>query len=430
MVKTIRGLWLLSGILFTGFSGYAQVLTLPETSPTTVAQAKRLEKIDGLFKQYIDSGWIAGGTIIAAKDGRIIYHKAFGYSDLSEKTPMKTNHIFRIASQTKAITSAAVMMLFEEGKFLLDDPVSKYIPAFRKPVVLDKFNPEDSSYTTVPAKSEITIRQLLTHTSGISYAQIGSREANAIYAKADITAGIGVQPGRMLATDMLKLAKLPLMHQPGERFTYGLSIDVLGYLVEVVSGQPLDKFFRERIFAPLGMSDTWFYLPAEKQNRLVTLITEDPSGKVVDAGESINRNGEWMSNYPNSKGTYFSGGAGLSCTALDYAIFMEMMRNGGTYNGKKILSRNSVEMMTQNQIGNLSLGPNGKFGLGFEILTETGSSRLGLSEGTYSWGGAFSSTYWIDPGEKIVGQVFLNQSPSSHSEIHDKFKVMLYSALD
>lgn len=430
MTKIACRFGLLSGIVFTCLSGSTQTLTLPENSPKAMAEVKRLEKIDGLFRQYIDSGWIAGATVIAAKDGKIVYHKAFGYSDLSEKKPMKTNHIFRIASQTKAITSAAVMMLFEEGKFLLDDPVSKYIPAFRKPVVLDKFNPEDSSYTTLPAKSEITIRQLLTHTSGIGYAQIGSREANAIYAKADITAGIGVQRGRLLSTDMLKLAKLPLMHQPGERFTYGMSIDVLGYLVEVVSGQSFDEFLRNRIFAPLGMSDTWFYLPAEKQNRLVTLITEDPSGKVMDAGESINRNGEWMSDYPNSKGTYFSGGAGLSSTALDYAIFMEMMRNGGVYNGKRILSRNSVDMMTQNQIGSLSLGPNGKFGLGFEILTETGSARLGLSEGTFSWGGAFSSTYWIDPVEKIVGQVFLNQSPSSHSEIHDKFKVMLYSLLD
>jgi CubicO group peptidase (beta-lactamase class C family) len=322
------------------------------------------------------------------------------------------------------------MMLMEEGKLLLDEPISKYIPAFAKPQVLDKFNPADSSYTTIPAKGEITIRQLLTHTSGISYAQIGTKEANAIYSKADITAGIGVEYGRMLGADMLKLAKLPLLHQPGEKFTYGLNTDVLGYLVEVVSGQPLDKFFSEKILEPLGMKDTWFYLPADKHNRLVTLHTENDQRKVIAAGESINRNGAWTSDYPKNKGTYFSGGAGLSSTAYDYAIFMEMLRNGGIYNGKRIISRNSVDMMSQNQIGTVDRGPNEKFGLGFGILTEQGSSRLGLSSGTYSWGGAFSSTYWIDPKEKIVAQVFINQSPISHGDIHDKCKVLLYSAFE
>jgi CubicO group peptidase (beta-lactamase class C family) len=367
---------------------------------------ERLTRIDALVKQYVDSQWIAGATIIAARNGQIVYQKAIGYADVSKKTPLTNESIFRIASQTKAITSVAVMMLFEEGKFLLDDPISRYIQAFAKPQVLDKFNAADSSYTTVPAKGEITIRQLLTHTSGISYAQIGTKEANAIYGKANITAGIGVENGRLLGPDMLKLAKLPLMHQPGEKFTYGLNTDVLGYLVEVVSGQPLDKFFRERILDPLGMNDTWFYLPASKHNRLVTLHTEDSLKKVSVAGESLNRNGAWISNYPNMAGTYFSGGAGLSSTAYDYAIFMEMMRNGGIYKGKRILSKNSVDMMTQNQIGNVDRGPNEKFGLGFGIITEQGSSRLGLSTGSYSWGGAFSSTYWIDPKEKIVAQVF------------------------
>ena len=391
--------------------------------------AERLALIDAVVKQYVDSQWIAGATIIAARNGQIVYQKAIGYSDAGKKTPQKNDDIFRIASQTKAITSVAVMMLYEEGKILLDDPISKYIPAFAKPQVLDKFNPADSSYTTVPAKSEITIRQLLTHTSGISYAQIGTKDANAIYGKADITAGIGVAEGRTLAPDMLKLAKLPLMHQPGERFTYGLNTDVLGYLVEIVSGKSLDKFFRERILDPLGMNDTWFYLPENKQKRLVALHTEDSLKKVTVAGESINRNGAWISNYPNTKGTYFSGGAGLSSTAYDYAIFMEMMRNGGIYKGKRILSKNSVDMMTQNQIGTVDRGPNEKFGLGFGILTEQGSSRLGLSTGTYSWGGAFSSTYWIDAKEKIVAQVFINQSPISHGDIHDKIKVLLYSAI-
>jgi CubicO group peptidase (beta-lactamase class C family) len=418
--------------LLTVTTTFAQTLKplSPAGQKTTGVNPERLNLIDAVFQKYVDSQWIAGATIIAAKNGQIIYQKSIGYSDVSKKTKLNNDAIYRIASQTKAITSVAVMMLLEEGKLLLDEPISKYIPAFARPQVLDKFNPADSSYTTVPAKSEITIRQLLTHTSGISYAQIGTKEANAIYGKADITAGIGVENGRLLGPDMLKLAKMPLMHQPGEKFTYGLNTDVLGYLVEVISGQSLDRFFSERIFEPLGMTDTWFYLPANKQSRLVKLHTEDSLKKVMAAGESINRNGPWTSDYPNNKGTYYSGGAGLSSTAYDYAVFMEMLRNGGIYNGKRIISRNSVDMMTQNQIGNVDRGPNEKFGLGFGILTEQGSSRLGLSTGTYSWGGAFSSTYWIDPKEKIVAQVFINQSPISHGDIHDKFKVLLYSAFE
>lgn len=418
--------------LFTVTTTFAQTLKpLSATGQKTAGvNADRLNRIDAVVQQYVDSQWIAGATIIAAKDGQIIYHKSIGYSDVSKKTKLNNDAIFRIASQTKAITSVAVMMLMEEGKLLLDDPISKYIPSFAKPQVLDKFNPADSSFTTIPAKGEITVRQLLSHTSGISYAQIGTKEANAIYSKADITAGIGVEYGRMLGADMVKLAKLPLMHQPGEKFTYGLNTDVLGYLVEVISGQLLDKFFSEKILGPLGMKDTWFYLPADKHNRLVTLHTENDSRKVIAAGESINRNGAWTSDYPKNKGTYFSGGAGLSSTAYDYAIFMEMLRNGGIYNGKRIISRNSVDMMSQNQIGMVDRGPNEKFGLGFGILTEQGSSRLGLSTGTYSWGGAFSSTYWIDPKEKIVAQVFINQSPISHGDIHDKCKILLYSAFE
>jgi CubicO group peptidase (beta-lactamase class C family) len=417
-------------VLLTG-TGFTQVLKPfhPDNLKNTGIDPERLERIDRLFREYVENGWIAGGTVIAARDGQIIYQKSFGYSNADTKTPSKNDDIFRIASQTKAITSVAVMMLMEEGKLLPDDPVSKYIPAFAKPQVLDKFNAADSTYTTIPAKSEITIRQLLSHTSGLSYAQIGSREANAIYYKNDVTAGIGVAPGRILETDMLKVAKLPLMHHPGERFTYGLNTDVLGYLVEVVSGKTLDQFFREKIFEPLGMKDTWFYLPADKHNRLVALHVEDSLKRVKAETKSINRNGTWIADYPKTKGTYFSGGAGLSSTAYDYAIFLEMLRNGGIYNGKRIISQNSVDMMTQNQIGNIDRGPNEKFGLGFGIITESGSGKLGLSTGSYSWGGAFSSTYWVDPKERIIGQVFLNQMPISHGDIHDKVKVLLYSAI-
>lgn len=400
----------------------------PAAPAAAGVSAERLNRIDQNINEWIKDGRLNGATALIARNGKIVYHKAFGYDDPAKSKAIQVNSIYRIASQTKAITSVAVMMLYEEGKFLLDDPISKYIPEFAKPTVLDKFNPADTSYTTVPAKSEITIRQLLTHTSGIAYAQIGSRESNAIYGKAGVTAGIGVPAGKLLATDMKILAKLPLMHQPGERFTYGLNTDVLGYLVEVISGMSLDAFFRKKIFEPLGMNDTYFYVPAAKHNRVVTLYEENDR-KLAPAPKEVIQNGIFVTDYPKMNGTYYSGGAGLSSTVLDYAIFLQMMLNGGTYNGKRILARNTVRMMTMNQIGNLDLGGN-KFGLGFGITTEAGSAEIPTQAGTFDWGGAFSTTYWVDPKEKIVGLLFRQLWKTSHGEAQDKFKVLVYQAVE
>ena len=408
---------------------FSQILQTAAPSFVQVSE-ERLQRVDGLMQQYIDSGWINGATAIIARNGKIIYYKGLGYDDAGTKKPLQKDAIMRIASQTKAITSVAVMMLYEEGKFLLDDAVSKYIPEFKNPVVLDSFNESDTTYTTVPAKSEITIRQLLTHTSGIQYAQIGSKIFKAIYAKAGIVAGIGVDRIK-LADVMKKLGPLPLAHQPGEKFTYGLNTDLLGYLVEVVSGMSFDVFLKKRIFDPLGMKDTWFYLPADKQNRLATLYTEDDNKHLKKAEETMNINGIFYTNYPNMNGTYFSGGGGLASTAYDYAIFMQMLLNNGVYNGKRILSRNTIRMMTTNQIGDLTLGHGNTFGLGFEIVTKKGSAFSPRPEGSYSWGGMFSSSYWIDPKEKIVAQLFLQLYPNSHGDIHEKFKVVLtYQALN
>lgn len=401
---------------------------VPAVPETAGFMSDRLTRIDGNINEWIRDGKLNGAVALIAHNGKIVYHKSFGYDDPAKTRPIKTDAIYRIASQTKAITSVAVMMLFEEGKFLLDDPISRYIPEFAKPTVLDKFNEADSSYTTVPAKSEVTIRQLLTHTSGIGYAQIGSRESNAIYAKAGITAGIGVENGRLLATDMKKLGKLPLMHQPGERFTYGLNTDVLGYLVEVVSGMSLDAFFRTRIFEPLGMKDTYFYVPKEKRHRVVSIYTEE-DGKLQPAPSLIKVNGVFITDYPSQDGTYYSGGAGLSSTALDYAIFLQMMLNNGVYNGKRLLSRNTVRMMTMNQIGDINSGVN-KFGLGFGITTEKGSSIIPTPQGVFDWGGAFSTTYWADPKEKVVGILFRQLWRTSHGEAANKYKVLVYQALE
>ncbi len=425
----MQKMWFLQvAILVLGItSSCSRTSELKEASPLSVQVSEdRLIRIDKMLQESIDSGWIAGAVGFIARDGKIVYNKAFGVNDIETKSPMRTDNIFRIASQTKAITSVAVMMLFEEGKFLLDDPISKYIPEFANPRVLDRFNEKDTTFTTIPANREITVRDLLTHTSGIDYAGIGSVNMRAIYAKSDIPAVFGSD--KILLGDKIRaLGKLPLAHQPGEKFTYGLNVDVLGYLVEVLSGESLDQYFQRHIFEPLGMTDTYFYLPSSKFERLVTAYTEDDRHHLV----------KWTDetflgvrvNYPMVEGTYFSGGAGLSSTTKDYATFLQMLLNKGEYNGKRLLSRRTVELMTTNQIGDLNLGRD-KFGLGFQITTKDGQAVLGVSEGSFSWGGFFGTTYWADPRERLVCLMFIQQFPLSHHEIRDKFKALVYQALN
>jgi CubicO group peptidase (beta-lactamase class C family) len=404
------------------------VLTTAASPEAAGFSSQRLNRIDTVLKEYVDQGRMNGAVAMIVHDGKIAYYKSFGYNDVDTKTPLPKDDIFRIASQTKAITSVAIMMLYEEGKFMLDDPVSEFIPEFKHPRVLDKYNKADTTYTTVPAKREITIRDLLTHTSGIGYAQIGSPEANAIYAKAGIVGGIGVDK-IVLADKMKLLGHMPLFHQPGEKWTYGLNTDLLGYLVEVVSGMNLNDFFRKRIFEPLGMKDTYFYLPKEKYNRLAMLYTEDSATKkAVKMKEKINVSGDMYRDYPKMQGTYYSGGGGLSSTIYDYAIFLQMLLNGGEYNGKRLLSRNSVRMMTMNQIGDLNRGPN-KFGLGFGITTEKGSAVLPAQEGTFEWGGMFGTTYWVDPKEKLIGLIYRNIWPTSWGNLGNLYKVLVYQAM-
>lgn len=403
-----------------------QAKTLLIAAPESAGfSAERLKRIDTMLTGWVERGRTNGAVAMIVRDGKIVYHKAFGYNDEERKDPVEKDNIYRIASQTKAITSVAAMMLYEEGKFLLDDPVSRYIPEFANPQVLDKFNEKDSSYTTVPAKREPTIRHLLTHTSGIGYAAIGSKEANAIYAKADIPSGIGTGNGHALSTDMKRLAKLPLLHHPGERWTYGLNTDVLGYLVEVLSGMSLDQFFRTRIFEPLGMKDTYFNVPAAKHSRVVNLFIEN-NGKLAKAPAVLRGT---PVNYPQAGTTYFSGGAGLSSTALDYAIFLQMLLNGGEYGGKRLLGRNTVRLMTMNQIGEIEFGVN-KFGLGFGITTDRGSAVLPVSPGVFEWGGYFTTTYWADPKEKLVGILYRQQLGVNHPDAADKYKIMVYSAIN
>lgn len=428
MLLPVLVLWLLA------YSGYAQTTATPQkisiasSAAASGFSAERLKRIDENIKSWINDGRLNGCVALIVHNGKIVYHKGFGYDDPEKRVAIRPDHIYRIASQTKAITSVAVMMLFEEGKFLLDDPIARYLPEFANPVVLDQFNERDTSYTTVPAKSAITIRHLLTHTSGLGYAQIGSKEANAIYAKAGLVAGIGAEPGHTLARDMKILAKLPLFHHPGEKYTYGLNTDVLGYLVEVLSGMTLDEFFRKRIFEPLEMSDTYFNVPAAKHHRVVRLYDES-NRQLSPAPAIVKQNGSFYSDYPRIGTTYFSGGAGLSSTALDYAKFLQMLLNGGTYNGRRLLSRNTVRLMTMDQVGDLYPGVN-DFGLGFGITTEKGSAIIPTPQGVFEWGGAFSTSYWADPKEKIIGLFYRQLWHSTFGEIGNKYKVLVYQALE
>ncbi len=380
--------------------------------------APQLARIDALLERLIAERKLPGAVVMLVRDGRVEYHKAFGYRDVTTRAPLRRDDIFRIASQTKAITSLAAMMLWEEGKFALDDPVSKYLPEFDKQTVLLKFNPADSSYSSKPAQRRTTIRQLFTHSSGLDYADIGSDEFKAIYAKAGLTA-LGTE-GDLLAEKVRILGKLPLAFEPGERFNYGLSIDVLGRLVEVWSGMPLNQFFRTRIFEPLRMSDTWFELPADRRSRLVTLHTEtDGRIEVMESSQ-----GGMRSDYPARPVSYFSGGAGLSGTTADYARFLQLFLDGGELDGVRLLSRKTVELMLTNQIPRLQPA----FGLGFALETPENDFRSVLTVGSFEWGGAFTTTYWADPKEHLVALIYTNVLGSTIG-LGDQFKVLVYSAM-
>ena len=431
-MKNIYRLSVALGLVFVlvNTTTWAQKIEWTATPAAAGFSAERLKVLDTRLQEWADKGWMQGGAALIIRNGKVVYYKAVGYNDIEAKVLMKRDDIFRIASQTKAITSVAIMQLMEEGKLLLDDPVSKYIPAFRKQQVLATFNDIDTTYTTVPAKADITIRQLLTHTSGLGYAQIGSKESNAIYAKANLTAGIGVQ-GDDLLSAMNRLAKLPLMHQPGERWTYGLNTDLLGCLVEVISGQNLNEFFTKHIFEPLGMQDTYFTIPTTKANRLVKLYRELPGGKLEKSPGNMLNGKTITPEYPLQTSTYYSGGAGLSSTIGDYAIFLQTLLNGGIYNGKRILSRKTVEMMITNQIGEVAYGGGqDKFGLGFSIIMEKSAGRTPASVGTFAWGGAFATSYWVDPQEKMVYLFYRQLQNTTKGEVNEKFRAMVYQALN
>lgn len=398
------------------------VKTFSPSAPENAGfSAERLKRIDLLLETYVREGQTPGAVALVIRNGKVVYHKAFGYRNTSTRDPLKKEDIFRIASQTKAITSTAAMMLWEEGKFLLDDPVSRYIPEFRSPKVLKTFDASDTSFTTEPAAREITIRDLLTHSSGIDYAVIGSPDFKAIYAKYNIPSGIG-NDSDVIGTRMKALGSLPLKHQPGEQWTYGLNHDVLGYLVEIWSGMTFDEFLKTRIFDPLGMKDTYFYLPKDKHGRLVALhefIDGKPVPIKTGAYDALDPN------YPTLKGTYLSGGAGLSSTVEDYARFLQLFLNKGEFNGVRLLSRKTVELILTDQLPHL----NNEYGLAFGLETKKNDHASVVSEGSFSWGGAFSTSYWADPKENLIGIIYTNVFGNPYWQLSEKFKTLTYQAI-
>jgi CubicO group peptidase (beta-lactamase class C family) len=400
----------------------AQTITL-SSSPDKSVDQDRLGRIDTLVNDYINKGFVNGAVSLVIHNGRVVHYKGYGFSDVEAKKLMHQDDLFRIASQTKAVVSVGLMQLFEEGKFYLDEPVADFLPAFRSASVLDNFNAADTTYTTVPAKREITIRDLLTHTSGIDYPGIGSAKMKAIYAKAHIPAGLG-NFDYDLKERIEVLARLPLVHQPGEKWTYGLSVDVLGCLVEVISGMNLEQYLTGHLFRPLGMKDTYFNVPATKAGRLVAVYTEDSLHHIV----------RWTKertgidpDFPLQSKHYFSGGAGLTCTAWDYAIFLQMMLNGGKYNGVHILSPRTVEMMTSDQLGFPYNGMD-NFGLGFGIASQRSAARGVRNVGTFSWSGFLGTTYWVDPKAHLVGLFMTQQVPNSHPELERKVEQVIYQS--
>jgi CubicO group peptidase (beta-lactamase class C family) len=371
--------------------------------------------IDSLMDCYIKEDKIQGCVALVSHKGKLVFHNALGYSNIGEQRKQSLDDIFRIASMTKPITVVGAMILYDEGKFELDDPVGKYIPEYKSMEILQRVDMSDSSYTSYPAVNAMTIRHLLTHTSGSYYAS-DNDTLWAIYTKNGITEGFE-ERDILLADNVKRLGKLPILHEPGERFTYGLSMDILGRLIEIWSGQPLDKFLKERIFNPLGMNDTYFNLPESKHDRLVPVYKSSDNGIVPTDYPLIN--------YPVSGAKkYLSGGGDLNCTAYDYYLFCRMMLNKGQLNGAKILEPETVDLITSTQF---ERGDN-DMGLGVSVLSAKDYVKDARSIGSYSWGGFFTTTFWIDPAEELIAILMLQMYPFDSWDIQRKFENIIYES--
>ena len=425
MKKTIRILVHISFLLVLTVSAFSHGLPLVEPEAVGLS-TDRLSRIDKVMETHIAQQKIAGGVTLLARHGKIAHLGVYGMMDVEAEKPMTPDTIFRIASMTKPITSVAVMMLYEEGHFRLNEPVSKFIPAFKEMFVLPPEDAEDSAQP-VPATQQITIWNLLTHTDGLTYhwnERLGPQ-----YAAADITHGL-LQDESTLAEKMKVLATIPLLHDPGAEFEYGLSIDLLGYLVEVVSGMSLDAFFSERIFKPLGMKDTHFFIPEAKRERLATVYERTEDGPIKRKSQEPTVEGSliYSTDYPyNGPRTYFSGGGGLVSTVSDYLRFAQMMLNGGKLDGVRLLSRKTVELMTTNQLAKMDVDFG--FGLGFGVVRDESDLNEIGSVGRFGWGGFFFTNFFIDPQEQMIGIFMCQLHPSGSLDLGERIRILCYQAI-
>ena len=405
--------------LVSGCSQTSSTFDLPENQGVS---SERLDRIDFYLNKAIKDNQIPGAVALIRRNNKIIYNKAFGYSDVENKIMYSTDDVFRIASMTKAVTSLAVLMLWEEGEFNLDDPIEKYIPEFKDLKVLTDFNETDSTYLSKPAENKISIRHLLTHTSGIGYGVIDEdARFKAIYKKQGIV-DLFTTDSINIGSNVKKLAQLPLHHEPGEAFTYGESLDVLGYFIEVISQKSLDVFFKERIFDPLEMNDTYFYLPTTHQDRLVPVQTKRDGFWTKYQGDFYD------TNYPvKGAKTFLSGGAGLSSTTADYSNFLQMFLNKGSFNDKQILGKKTVELVYVNQNSHI---PGSSIGLAFGLISEKDQDLGGKgSMGTITWGGYFNTFYFADPVENIIGILYKQTREIEEEKTNIEFSTLLFQSL-
>ena len=408
----------------------AQALKAPQARQAPAATAgvapDRLARLHAAMKGFVDRKEVSGIVTLVAREGKTVDLYAVGHADIEKNVAMKTDSIFRIASMTKPITSVAIMMLFEENKLFLTDPVSKFIPAFKGSTVLEDGKP-------VPARRAITIRDLLTHRSGLTYNFLNGGAVGAGYRKSGVVDGLA-STTMTLEENINKLAAEPLVSQPGAAFNYSLSTDVLGRVVEVASGQPLNVFFRERIFKPLKMIDTDFVVPESKWSRFVNVYSPDGKGGIrpmTDPEAFGNTHMSPWAYYKEGK-SYFSGGAGLASTAADYARFANMLLNGGSLDGARLLSPKTIELMTSNHSADVPhplplVGAGRDWGLGFQVVTDLAATQTLGSNGMYGWSGIYGTVFWIDPKEQLVSIMMVQRYPGP--VVAGTFLPMVYQSL-
>ncbi len=394
--------------------------------------AARLAHIRSIMGRHVAEKRIPGASGLIARRGKIAYQETFGMADMETGAPMRMDTIHRIYSMSKPITSVALMMLYEEGRFQLNDPVAKYLPEFAKmQVAIEEKDPQTGKpvMKTVPAKRPITIRDLLRHTAGLTYGVFGDTLVDREYRKVRILSQAN------LAEFVTQLAALPLQYEPGTRWHYSVSVDVLGRLVEVLSGKPFDQFLQERLFAPLGMVDTGFTVPAAKKDRLAKLYTLTREGALQPAPICGTRE-ECFEKFPNAVPSFLqsigmqSGGGGLVSTAYDYLRFSQMLLNQGQYEGRRLLSRKTVQLMSSDHLGSIpGMGPGMGFGLGFAVSKAPGEAGMMGSPGEFNWGGAAGTRFWIDPQEELIGIFMIQILPHNGLEYGSEFRVLTYQAI-